>query len=68
MNQYRRATLMRRFHLTMTAAWASLAIPTVILWHSSILWVAFMSLYANMIGHWSAYQAVRAEKEAESTP
>jgi len=26
------------------------------------LWVAFMSLYANFIGHWSAYQAARAEK------
>lgn len=41
--------------------WAILAVPTILWWHSSILWVAGMSLYANLIGHWSAYQAARAE-------
>lgn len=53
---------MRRLHLILTIVWAGLAIPTVIFWKESILWVSFMSLYANMVGHWSAYQASRAEE------
>jgi hypothetical protein len=53
---------MRKFHLCMMLAWATLALPTVLWWRDSILWVAFMSLYANFIGHWSAYQGARAEK------
>lgn len=56
------ATHWSRFHLAMTGTWALLAAPTVIWWRESILWVAFMSLYANMVGHWSAYQAARAER------
>lgn len=42
--------------------WAVLAIPTVLWWRESILWVAFMSLYANVAGHWAAYQGARAEE------
>lgn len=34
-------------------------------------WAAFailcVSLYANMVGHWGAYQAVRAEQVADPT-
>lgn len=51
-----------KFHFIMSIAWAFLIIPTLLFWKSSILWVAAMSLYANFIGHWSAYQAARAEK------
>jgi hypothetical protein len=47
----------------MTLVWGALALPTVLFWRESILWVAFMSLYANMVGHWSAYQAARAEEK-----
>jgi hypothetical protein len=46
--------------------WALLAIPTLLIWKDSILWVATMSLYANFVGHWSAYQAARSEKEASN--
>lgn len=45
----------------MTGVWALLAIPTLLWWRESILWVAFMSLYANVASHWAAYQASRAE-------
>ena len=48
----------------MSWVWALLVIPTLLFWKSSILWVAAMSLYANFIGHWSAYQAARAERTA----
>lgn len=52
-------------HKILTAAWASALIPTLLWWRESILWVAFMSLYANIVGHWGAYQAARAEETAK---
>lgn len=53
---------MRKLHLAMTVLWGLTALPTIVWWKESILWVAFMSLYANVVGHWSAYQATRAER------
>ncbi|CAM5604491.1 hypothetical protein [Streptomyces coeruleorubidus] len=52
-------------HYCMAAVWALLLIPTLIWWPNSVLWVAFMSLYANFVGHLSAAKASRAEQEAE---
>lgn len=52
----------RTFHLIATTVWVILAIPTVIWWKDSILWVAIMSVWANVVGHWGAYQAARAEE------
>jgi hypothetical protein len=57
-----------RFHLMMMFAWALLAIPTVLIWKQSILWVAFMSLYANFVGHFSGWDAARAETMADEAP
>lgn len=51
----------KRFHLTMMVVWGALAVPTVVFWKESILWVAFMSLYANFVGHYSAYEATKAQ-------
>ena len=53
-----------RFHFAMMNVWALLVIPTVIWWKESILWVAFMSLYANFVGHFSGWDAARAEVSA----
>ena len=41
-----------------------MAVPTLIWWKESILWVAFMSLYANFVGEDSADEAAQAKKEA----
>lgn len=49
----------------MTIVWALLLIPTILWWKDSIFWVATMSLYANVVGHWSSYQAARAEKKID---
>ena len=57
---------MRWVHLALTIAWGLLAIPTVIWWKNSILWVALMSVYACMTAHWSAFQGARAERAAGS--
>lgn len=56
-------TWLRRFHVTMIPVWMLLAIPTIMWWKESILWVATMSLYANWVGHFGAYDAARAESE-----
>jgi len=59
------ARKLRRLHLALTLVWASLALPTLLWWKDSVAWVAWMSLYANVVGHWSANQAARAEEAQE---
>lgn len=47
----------------MAVVWAVLALPTILWWSESILWVAFMSLYANFGTHLAAFQAARSERK-----
>lgn len=54
-----------RVHFVAMIVWLLLAIPTVLVWKQSILWVAFMSLYANFVGHFSGWDAARAEAAQE---
>ena len=56
---------LRRLHLVATLMWLTLVVPTVLWWRDSILWVALMSVWANVVGHWSAWQASRAETKTE---
>jgi hypothetical protein len=51
-----------RFHFWATIMWCLLIPPTILWWRDSVFWVALMSLYANLIGHWSSYQAARVEE------
>lgn len=51
----------RHFHVAMMGVWALLAIPAVLWWKESILFVILVSLYANWVGHFSSWQAARAE-------
>ncbi len=53
-------------HLLMMVVWILLIVPTFVFWKESILWVAFMSLYANFVGHFSGWDAARAERVAEN--
>lgn len=53
--------ILRAFHAAATCAWALLAVPTVLWWSESILWVALISVYANVAAHFSAWQASRTE-------
>lgn len=53
----------RAFHLTFTVIWLFLFIPTLVFWPQSILWLALMSCWANFVGHFSAWQATRAEDD-----
>lgn len=61
----RQTRRLRWFHLGMTCLWVLLLIPTLLWWKESILWVALMSVWANVAAHWSAYQGARAEQHGE---
>lgn len=54
------------FHFCMMVLWLGLIPPTIMFWKDSILWVAFMSLYANFVGHFSAWDAAKAASAAKS--
>ncbi|HAT7687540.1 hypothetical protein KZ804_02490 [Enterobacter cloacae] len=43
----------KRCHLTAAIIWFILAIPSVIWWKNSVLWVIIISIYANIVGHLS---------------
>jgi hypothetical protein len=51
-----------KFHFVMMIVWAGLLVPTLLWWKDSILWIALLSLWANWIGHASAWDAARAER------
>lgn len=53
---------LRRFHLLMMFVWAALAIPGILFWKESILFIMILSLYANFAGEFAAYQGARAEE------
>jgi hypothetical protein len=45
--------------------WGVLLVPTLLFWRESIVWLVFMSWYANFVGHRGAYVAAKAEQKAE---
>jgi hypothetical protein len=56
---------LRRINAIATLAWLAAVVPTVLWWRESILWVALMSVWANVASHYTAWQAARAECAAE---
>lgn len=60
------ARFLRAFHGWATITWAVLIVPSVLWWRSSLPWIVLMSVWANLAGHWSSWQASRVEvKEDE---
>lgn len=57
----RKKSKLRTIHLALALFWVCLIVPTILWWKESILWIAFMSLYAIVGTHVSAYQGARAE-------
>lgn len=53
----------RQFHLGATVVWGLAIVPTLMWWHSSVLWVALMSVWANVASHFAAWQATRIEEQ-----
>ena len=58
---------LRHLHAALTVAWLITAIPAVLWWRNSVAFVVFASVYANVVGHWSAWQATRAEEATNGT-
>jgi hypothetical protein len=54
-----------KWNLWLAFIWLGAAIPTLSWWKESILWVAFMSLWANVASHFAAWIAARAEQSVE---
>ncbi|EPK0110748.1 hypothetical protein ACV1E2_00660 [Klebsiella pneumoniae] len=57
----------KRCHLVAAVMWVGLAIPSLIWWKDSVLWVILISIYANIVGHLSGYSAARADQAAEDS-
>ncbi len=57
----------KRCHLVAAVMWVGLAIPSLIWWKDSVLWVILISIYANIVGHLSGYSAARADQVAEES-
>jgi hypothetical protein len=55
------------FNKWATLAWVILIAPTLLWWKESILWVALMSIWANIVGHFSAWIAARSERASKGT-
>lgn len=50
-------------HRSLAVVWTLLAVPSVIWWKDSIVWVILISLYANVVGHLSAGEAAKGKEE-----
>lgn len=59
------ATTQRKVHGWATILWIGLTIPGVLWWKYSIPFLVFVSIYANIAGHWSSWQAVKVEVKQE---
>ena len=56
-------------HTALTLVWAALVLPTLFWWRESVMWVALMSLWANIASHWAAREAAKAkESQQEASP
>lgn len=65
MDRKKATKILSKVHFSLIIFWSVAAIPTVLWWKDSILWVALMSCYANIYTSASAWQASRAEKATE---
>lgn len=53
--------LIRNRHKYLAMFWMVMAVPTVLWWKESILWLAILSLYANIEASLAAMEAQKNE-------
>lgn len=65
----KQAVLLRRANGIATLAWIAL-VPVALITglKDSLPFIVLVSLYANIVGHFSAYIAARAEVSSETNP
>jgi hypothetical protein len=63
------AKALRHLHGWLTVAWLAFAAPVLLLpgWKESIALLVFISIYANVAGHFSAWQAARTEENQNNS-
>lgn len=52
----------KKFHYCMAFFWVAMIIPTLLFWKESVLWIALMSLWANIASSFAAAEASREKK------
>jgi hypothetical protein len=63
-----KASALKHVHAALTLTWiAMVPISLAAGWIKAIVFVSACSIYANAVGHFSAWQAARAEKEADNS-
>lgn len=55
-----------KVQMILTLVWASLFVPALLWWKESVPFLVFVSVYANFVGHWAAWEAAQAKEEAEA--
>jgi hypothetical protein len=58
---------LKTFHAVMTCVWLLAILPSVMWWRESLTWIVFMSVWANVAGHFSSWQATRVEVNQEES-
>lgn len=48
---WREAAWGRRGHACAVVLWVGLIVPTLLFWSDSVLWIALMSIWANIAAH-----------------
>jgi hypothetical protein len=58
-----------QIHRTLTFVWLAM-VPVAIFTDlkTSIVFLVFVSIYANVVGHWSAWQSGIVEKKQDESP
>ena len=57
--------VMRRIHGWLTIFWLVASVPIILFLRDSVPALVFISVYANVVGHWSSFQAARVEVRQE---
>lgn len=65
MSWLREPRFMKTFHAYASVAWFVASFPLAWYLGSSVVFVTFLSLYAIVTGHWSAWQSTRVEVKQE---
>ena len=56
---------MRRFNFWAMVVFTIMIVPSVLWWKDSVPFLVFISVWANLAGHLSAWQASRVEERQE---
>jgi hypothetical protein len=58
----------KSLHAVLTVAWLLFSVPVLLMpgWKDSVALLVFISIYANVGSHWSAWQASRAEAKFDA--